>query len=60
MNNKQVGIFYVGYLLVVVALIIGWVMNILKIVAWEESMGMLVVRAIGVFIGPLGGVMGWL
>lgn len=60
MNDKQVGIFYVGYLLVAVVLVIGWVMNILKIVAWEEGMGMLVVRAIGVFIGPLGGVMGWL
>ena len=60
MNNKHVVGFFLGYLLVPAVLLIGWVMNLLKIIAWEESMGMLVVRVIGAFIGPLGGVLGWL
>ncbi|WP_447887667.1 hypothetical protein [Serratia fonticola] len=49
--------------LVVIAGIIGWIMNIWKIIdsgfVLAEWGGMQVARVIGVFVAPLGAVLGW-
>lgn len=49
------------YLIVGLAGVVGWVMNIVDIVNSDLSKitGMLVVRIIGVFIPPLGAVLGY-
>ena len=40
---------------------VGWVMNIVKMAATGDPLtGLFVVRAVGVFIAPLGAVMGYL
>lgn len=46
---------------VIAGLAIGWGINIYKIITTCCAVidGMLVARIIGVFIGPLGGVLGW-
>lgn len=54
----------IGFLVLCVALFlaVGWIMNIAAlfsapaIVAWS---GMEIARVIGVFVAPLGGVLGW-
>lgn len=49
--------------LAVIAGIIGWIMNIWKIIdsgfVLAEWGGMQVARVIGVFVAPLGAVLGW-
>ena len=37
----------------------GWILNIIKIIHFDESTGMLVVRVIGAFLAPLGAVLGY-
>lgn len=39
--------------------IIGWVLNIMQIAQSDHITGMIVVRIIGVFMAPLGAVLGW-
>jgi hypothetical protein len=52
---------YVLFVLVVFAGIGGWVWNIVKIVGSDFLWtGMLVARVIGVFVAPLGAVLGFL
>jgi hypothetical protein len=46
-------------LLIVCALAIGWVLNIAQLVVGAEPTGMLLARAAGIFVAPLGGVLGW-
>ena len=60
MTDRIAASLYLLYLAVTVLGFIGWIMNLVKIAAWNESMGMLVVRIIGAFIAPLGGLLGWL
>lgn len=60
MSNRHYVVVLIIQLLLGLVLFAGWVMNILKIVQWEESIGMMVARIIGAFIAPLGGVLGWL
>lgn len=47
----------------VIAAVIGWIMNIWKIIdsgfVLAEWGGMQVARVIGVFVAPLGAVLGW-
>lgn len=40
---------------------VGWILNIITIVSHSESMsiGVLIVRAIGIFVAPLGAVLGY-
>jgi hypothetical protein len=49
----------IGYLAVLILLIIGWVMNLVTIWNATEIGVKFVVRCIGVFVLPLGGVLGW-
>lgn len=50
------------YLLLIAACIGGWVANIVKFVNMDfaQVTGMLVVRGIGIFLAPLGAVLGYL
>lgn len=43
-----------------IMLMIGWVLNIISLVNSEVLNGMVLLRAAGIFIAPLGGVLGWL
>jgi hypothetical protein len=49
------------WIAVVAAGLVGWVMNIVTIVhtCCEPLTGMLVVRIVGIFIAPLGAVLGY-
>ena len=62
--HKQQGFsaFELMALAVIAALSIGWVLNIVKIIGLFDGPinGWLIGRAIGVFLAPLGGVLGWL
>lgn len=64
MKRLQQG--FTAFELFVVALILGgvggWVANIVKLVGMDfgSISGLLVVRAIGIFVAPLGAVMGFL
>lgn len=60
MTDRVAASFYLLYFAVAVLGFVGWIKNLVKIAAWNESMGMLVVRIIGAFIAPLGGLLGWL
>lgn len=59
---RNVGIFAItAWLSVVVLILWGWVLNIMTLVAMDSVLdtGVGVVRLIGIFIAPLGAVMGW-
>ena len=48
------------YTVLVAAVLAGWVLNILNIIAFSgEITGLLVIQVIGVFIAPLGVVLGY-
>ncbi|HGM6831998.1 TPA: hypothetical protein ACKQCE_000532 [Serratia marcescens] len=53
----------IGMFAFVIAAVIGWIMNIWKIIdsgfVLAEWGGMQVARVIGVFVAPLGAVLGW-
>lgn len=55
-----------GFLLFVIGIVlvgaVGWVRNIIALVGMEsfEPLGMFVVRIIGIFIAPLGAILGYL
>ena len=53
------GTFCIG-LLIMGIMVAGWVLNIAKLITYNETAGMLLARAAGIFIAPLGGVLGWL
>lgn len=52
----------IGWIVVVLALMVGWVMNIVTLVqhANDPVTTMTVLRAVGIFIAPLGGVLGYI
>lgn len=52
------GTFCVGFL-IVATLVLGWVLNIAKLITYNETAGMLLARFAGIFIAPLGAVLGW-
>ncbi|GGX91013.1 hypothetical protein GCM10007160_18100 [Litchfieldella qijiaojingensis] len=47
------------YLAGLALLIIGWVMNIIDLIGAETFQGLEVSRAIGIFVFPVGGILGW-
>ena len=54
--------FGLGYLILWLVLGIGWVVNIFKLVMGvgaDPLTSMEVLRIIGIFIAPLGGIVGW-
>lgn len=53
-------LWYAFLLLIGIALVIGWFLNIIAIVQTVDMMtGMFVGRVIGVFLPFVGGVLGW-
>jgi hypothetical protein len=57
---ELVALFF--YLIIVVAAILGWILNIIKLVDsdFAHLTGMIVMRCIGVVMAPLGVVLGYL
>ena len=54
---------YVTYFLLCIVLLIGWLLNIGKLVGLRHSDEItveIIIRIIGIFVGPLGSIMGWL
>lgn len=50
----------VGLQLLTLALLAaGWIANLYKLSTYAESTGKTALRIIGVFIAPIGGVVGW-
>jgi hypothetical protein len=56
------GVGWAGIMGVLVAAVVGWVANIVKLVGLigDPVSGELVIRAIGVFFAPLGAILGFL
>ena len=50
------------YLVLVIALVYGWIANIVSLYHsnFNELTGQLVLRIVGIFVAPLGAVMGYL
>lgn len=61
---KQKGFAYFSLFMLAIALLgaVGWVWNIVKIIGtgFDVFTGMLIARCIGVFIAPLGAVLGYM
>jgi hypothetical protein len=51
----------IGYISIICALAAGYVMNIIAIIHTvnDPITGMFVLRCVGVFLMPLGGIVGW-
>lgn len=64
MKDRVANIAAVVFVITVLALIGGWVTNIIKIMIWATSDGavtaMFVLRVIGIFVAPLGAVLGFM
>ena len=56
--------FVPSLLVIVVAILgfVGWVMNIMTIAgsSFNDLTGLLVLRVVGIFIAPMGAVLGWI
>ena len=57
--NTAMGVFL--YLSLLILLLGGWVMNLVEIVNYDFASitGMIILRIAGIFIAPLGAVLGW-
>ena len=55
-------LYFVGVFTFIIAVAYGWVHNIMALLdsADAMSMGQFVVRVAGIFIAPLGGIMGYI
>lgn len=51
-----------AYLAIIIALVYGWVMNIVTIAHsnFSDITGLLVLRVVGIFVAPLGTVLGYI
>lgn len=62
--KKQLGYTLIEVVIVLTALFgsVGWVWNIVKLcsMSFDPLTGLLVVRAIGIFVLPVGMVVGWI
>lgn len=58
-NDTPSLILVVLMLAVMVAAIAGWVMNIFKLMDADGITVETIVRVIGIFLAPLGGIVGW-
>lgn len=57
--NTTIGVML--YLSLLILLLGGWVMNLIEIVNYDFASitGMIILRIAGIFIAPLGAVLGW-
>ena len=63
LNNIGVAAF-VAYFFLLIAIVIGWVMNVIDLISAtgsDAAMGTieLVLRIVGIFFFPIGAIMGW-
>ncbi len=56
------GFAVVGWFALWLALIIGWIMNIVQVVqlASEPFSTLLAVKLVGILVAPLGAILGWI
>lgn len=55
-----IGLLVLASAVVVGGLALGWVFNLVEIAHTTGFSGMLVLRVIGIFFAPVGGVLGWI
>lgn len=63
MKNKQPSVLGgIFVLIVVAAIVIGWVLNIVKLVEviYDPLNAMTILRIVGIFVPPLGAIFGYL
>ena len=61
MRNENIGdILIYGYLIIIISAIVGWIMNIIELLNLEPFIisGKTVIGIIGIFIPPIGSIMG--
>ena len=60
-SQKGYGSAGIIFVLVWLAIAVGWVMNIIEIVATvsDPITGMFILRCVGIIVAPLGGVLGY-
>jgi hypothetical protein len=53
---------FAAAMILFIAFVYGWVLNIVALIKMGgvESLGLMVLRIIGIFVAPLGSVLGWL
>lgn len=49
----------VTWLVVIIALVVGWGMNVYALITHHDSIGLFIARVCGIFIAPLGGILGY-
>lgn len=55
------GLFGLVVIFAGLALVWGWILNILAIAATADAItGLLILRVVGIFMAPLGGVLGYI
>ena len=59
MKNNSIGI--IGVFVFLVIFVVGWVMNIIALVGMinDPLTGMMVLRGVGIFVAPLGVILGY-
>ena len=59
-QDGYAGIFLIVYFVIAIAGAVGWVWNIVKLIQSDFVMsGMVIARAIGIIVAPLGAVLGY-
>lgn len=53
--------FVFTYIIIFLLFVVGWIMNIINIIRQDdlELTGTLILQIIGIFVAPLGAIMGW-
>lgn len=52
-------LFSIGFIVVVILAVLGYIANIVKLFSQLQVNGKTIARACGVFIFPLGAILGW-
>lgn len=60
LNIQLKGVLGVVTLIIIILAICGWVMNIIEIIHMKSLTGLMIVKCIGIFVPPLGSILGWL
>jgi len=60
LNIQLKGVLGFVTLIIIILSICGWVMNIIEIIHMKSLTGLMIVKCIGIFVAPLGAILGWL
>lgn len=58
-SNKTAAVLVLVYLILVVTIAVGWVLNLVALIHAAGLSGLVVARAVGIFVPPLGAVLGY-